>query len=58
MTPCCLDTSYHQVDATAQVALCLAVKDEQELNNIRKVAQYTSDIFNKVVRNELMNIGK
>ncbi|KAL5252216.1 hypothetical protein ACHWQZ_G015116 [Mnemiopsis leidyi] len=45
-----------QVDATTHIALCLAVKDEQELTHLKKVSQYTSDIFSKYVRNELMNL--
>ena len=43
---------------SAHLAHCMSVKDDAELSNIKKVSTFTSDIFSKYFRNELMDIGR
>ena len=45
-----------KVDASVLISSVLAVKDEAELNNIKKACELTSKIYSKYLKDQLVNI--
>lgn len=44
------------MDISAPMALIMAPKDEEEVATIKKACQTTTDLFNKFLREELMDL--
>jgi nucleosome binding factor SPN SPT16 subunit len=47
---------FEKLDASLLVSSVLAVKDEIELNNIKKACELTSKIYSKYLKDQLVNI--
>lgn len=47
---------FDKVDASSLVAGVLAVKDESELNTIKKACEITNKIFSKYLKDQIINI--
>ena len=47
---------FEKVDVSAQLAYVMAPKEEAELATIKKACSVTSDVFNKFLKEQLMEI--
>ena len=47
---------FEKVDAGVLISNVLAVKDETELNNVKKAAEITNRIFSKQLKDQIINI--
>jgi nucleosome binding factor SPN SPT16 subunit len=47
---------FERVDAGALVSAVLAIKDDIEMTQIKKACEYTSKIFTKYLKDQIINI--
>lgn len=47
---------FDKIDASAFIATALAVKDDQEINCIKKACDITNKIFGKYLKDQIINI--
>lgn len=48
--------SFENVDVGAAIAYIMCPKDEPEINNIRKASLVSVDLFNKYLKDQIMDI--
>ncbi|KPU77615.1 uncharacterized protein Dana_GF24952, isoform B [Drosophila ananassae] len=51
-----MDSKFDHVDISSIIAYLMCPKDESEINNIRKASLVSMDIFNKYLKDEIMDI--
>ena len=50
------DAKFDKVDISGMIATILAIKDDNEINNIKKACEITTKIFSKYLKDQIVNI--
>lgn len=50
------NTEFEKIDISAAVAYIMCPKDEPEINNIRKASLVSMELFNKYLKDQIMEI--
>ncbi|MCL4118736.1 UNVERIFIED_CONTAM: hypothetical protein GTU68_027378 [Idotea baltica] len=53
---CIKEEGFEQIDMSAQMAIVMSVKEDSELNTMRKASSATVDVFSKYLKEQIMDI--
>ena len=50
------EAKFDKIDISSMIATVLAIKDDAEINNIKKACEITTKIFSKCLKDQIVNI--